>query len=1087
MSNMPRFNRVVRVAIPLLAVVLMTPCAVRAMPASPHAYRVTQPGGAVITVYIRGDEYFHWEEDEKGYTVLRDAAGTYVYATLDAQGNLAPTALKVGVDNPAAGGLQPGTLPPFEARNRTRAQAEALMRQQGGVAGESPPGVGTFKNVVILMRFANHLGRTLPSNPDIDILFNSPTPHALAPTGSVKGLYFENSYGLMTLNSTVFGWVDLPQTEQYYAAGNSGLGSNIWEAITDALEAADPLIDFSQFDDDLDGYVDTITFVHSGYAAEWGGTDADGTDFTNRIWSHRWAVFPEWVSDEGVKVFDYDINPGLWGTSGSAIGRIGVICHETGHFFGLPDLYDTDNNGPAGIGSWCMMSNSWGFTGDQLNPPHFSAWCKQFLGWVTPTVISASGTYSARRVEQFPDVYRINAGYSAGEYLLVENRQPYGFESTMPQGGLCVWHIDEAKGGNTEEGYPGQPGWPGNNRHYMVALLQADGFYDLEHGFTYGDSGDVYHAGGVSRIDGATIPNTHGYQGGTVVATNHRLHNISSSGTPMTFDFDSYAPASGACCNDLTGVCTDNEQSDACMQSGRTRFVEGGTCAGLFPPCMSSVPENDNCADAIPIFDGFTFFDTELASTDGPADCLNGDPRVGKQDLWYTYQATCSGLLLVSLCTATDYDSTLQIYDGMGCAPLGTQLGCSDDDCGIGGGPSELTRPVGQDQMVLIRVAGWQTERGAGFVQIECEAIGPPPTPTWDCVGGDLRYKFCSDGPSAGQACVDDEDCPQCIVCCVPCAARTRALSFRMTPPATATGGPGATAIKITMVDLQNPVPANDVCCPPPNFGSYESATCNAAGEAGGCARWVGPPYSYLEAQELPGFGNYRASRLQCTPYYDDWENEPNQAVNVVGAEILPSSTYAVQSYGTDCKGTEASCSNVSASVQMQTRRAGDIAPVFQDPAANRTQPNAIDIVGTVNNFKKLAGAPKHLEAQVQPNLPNLNRDVDALDIQAIVANQKLGAYPYNGPCACPSTVTCNAIACSGTTPCISGNLCLQTCSAGPRMGELCTSNKHCGMCVGGSRPGIPCDNSSQCDGGTCTTGTCATQGFCRDRCGRCN
>ncbi len=388
-------------------------------------------------------------------------------------------------------------------------------------------------------------------------------------------------------------------------------------------------------------------------------------------------------------------------------------------------------------------------------------------------------------------------------------------------------------------------------------------------------------------------------------------------------------------------------------------------------------------------------------------------------------------------------------------------LNATSQDC-TGNGIADECEPDCQPNGVAdtcdIASASSQDDNGNG-VPDECETP-PPPTPTWDCPGG------------LGQA---------------GCAARTRALTFRMVPPATATGASGSSAIQITMLDLQNPVPANDPCCPPPNFSEYESATCTAGGEMTSCARWVGPPYTYLEAQELPGNGNYRATRLQCTPYYDDWENEPNQTVNVVGAEILPSSTYAVRSYGSDCKGTEGTCTNVSADVTIMTRRAGDIATAFQDPTAVRTQPNAIDCVGAINNFKKISGAPKHLEAQVQPNLPNLNRDVDALDIQAVVANQKLAPYPFSGPCPCPSTVVCNATACSGTIPCSGTNICMQTCSAGPRMGELCTSNKHCGMCVGGSRPGIPCDNSSQCDGGTCTPGTCNTQGFCRDRCGRCN
>jgi len=406
---------------------------------------------------------------------------------------------------------------------------------------------GNKLNLMVPFKFADHINRPLPTTADLTSLMNNDT-------GSVRDFFLASSHNQLKLNTTVTPWVTLPFSEAWYADGSCGLSTLSHLMIQQALDALqDTGFNFSAFDANNDGYVDAIGFLHSGYGAEWGGTDGYGTSYTNRIWSHKWSLWSlpggQWTSVSGVNVYNYHISPSLWGTSGSAIGRIGVIAHETGHFFGLPDLYD--GAGGSGIGSYCLMANAWGFDGSQNFPPHMSAWSKIQLGWVTPTLITSSGTYKIRQGCNNTDVYQISTNFPPGEYLLIENRQKCSFDARIPGPGLAIYHIDESASFTTE-GYPGQPGWPNNGNHYRVALLQADGRYYLEKGQNRGDANDLFFSGtsGVNSIStsgtgvGAAYPNTKSYKGGIVQDTGISITSISTPSSEMSFvvNFDPIVP-----------------------------------------------------------------------------------------------------------------------------------------------------------------------------------------------------------------------------------------------------------------------------------------------------------------------------------------------------------------------------------------------------------------------------------------------------------------------------------------------------------------------------------------------------------------
>lgn len=407
----------------------------------------------------------------------------------------------------------------------------------------SPTGIR--KNLVVLMRFKDHQSRALPSRQDIDILFNGDAKACsdnfaiCGESGSVKSYWHKFSHGSLEIQSTITEWIDVPYTEAEAADGSWGTTTKIHQVIKKALDLADVQIDFSRFNElGNDQWIDAITFVHSGYAAE------HNISYKTRIWSHKWKLSGgAWTSKEGVKVLDYNINPGLWGTSGSSIGRIGVICHELGHFLGVYDLYDTQSysgqtsNG-NGIGLHGLMANSWGFDYSQKFPAHISPWTMIKLGFVTPT-IPHEGANTVQRIDLGgPNtIYKLGDGafgYPVGEYLLICYTKFMKYEKSTFQG-ILIYHIDENAGYN-EEGYPGQPSWPYNGKHYKVALLQADGLYELERGVDHGDAGDffkqdwsltpwgVYYKG--SRVAG--IPNTNTYQGGNIQHTHLTIQVMSA-------------------------------------------------------------------------------------------------------------------------------------------------------------------------------------------------------------------------------------------------------------------------------------------------------------------------------------------------------------------------------------------------------------------------------------------------------------------------------------------------------------------------------------------------------------------------------
>jgi M6 family metalloprotease-like protein len=301
------------------------------------------------------------------------------------------------------------------------------------------------------------------------------------PFGSMRDFYWENSYGAFEVIGDVVGWYRMPEDYVYYTCtfGEHGFGPypyNAQKLVEDAVNAADPYIDFTDYDRDGNGFVDALFVVHAGP-----GTEETGNPC--HIWSHRW-VTNGYIYLDGVKVYDYSMEPET--RIGGALVDIGVFCHEFGHVLGLPDLYDTDYSS-SGLGRWSLMAGgSWNNGGK--SPAHFDAWSKYRLGFSSVSQLSSNQTdVEILQAETSPLSYRVwNSGAGGSQYFLVENRQRIGFDSHLPGEGLLIYHVDESKSGNSQEWCPGA----GPYQHYKVALEQADGSFGLEACYGSGDNGN---------------------------------------------------------------------------------------------------------------------------------------------------------------------------------------------------------------------------------------------------------------------------------------------------------------------------------------------------------------------------------------------------------------------------------------------------------------------------------------------------------------------------------------------------------------------------------------------------------------------
>ena len=457
-----------------------------ARPARKGKIAFMQPDGSSFVGSITGDEFFRLKMTETGESIIRDEDGWWCYAAYDALGNKYSSGVKVGVNDiatktasrqiPYAQLIQRAAARRAEFDNELALKREKMRKSMTLTKAGAGP---VEKHGIIILAAYSDVAFTYSKQNFVDMMNQSGYSYNGA-TGSAKD-YFEAQFGNMyNFNFDVSDIDTLPNNRKYYGqnVGSDDNDARPQQMVSEACTLAEKSgVDFSRYDDDGDGYVDTVFVIFAGDdEADSGNEDC--------IWAHAWSLSKA-ITLSGKKIFSYacaselgrEVSFDRWGnyTPGEAyLAGIGTFCHEYSHTFGLADLYDTDysSNGH----SEALWSSTGLMDGGNMNnkgntPPNWNAIDRVQLG-VGNCIELTPGKYNIQPISENGDYYKLETG-TPGEYYLIECRDASNvWDSHTGGSGMLVYHIDRTS--SAINNYWAQNAPNVKPTHQCADLIEAD-------------------------------------------------------------------------------------------------------------------------------------------------------------------------------------------------------------------------------------------------------------------------------------------------------------------------------------------------------------------------------------------------------------------------------------------------------------------------------------------------------------------------------------------------------------------------------------------------------------------------------------
>lgn len=479
---------------------LLTCMSVMAVPAKPVPFTHEQSDGTTVTLVMRGGEFNHSLMTLDGLTVARAINGDYCYTAGGSLSDvLAHDAGQRSIEEQAF-------VVAYRDQMTLGAGSQRSPRRSDENASPQVPTTGSPRIPIILANYT-----------DIKFISSDPVAtfenHFNEKEYSCLHYFQSQSRRQLSPQFDILGPVNLPQTRAFY--GNNvyrygqELDTQLGTMIYDACTAIADSVDFSNYDNDGDGYVDVVVVLYAGV-----GEAQAYRSVPESVWPCQWDMQEaySWQCSvtgpfelNGVTIDKFAVFNELEGSNNTStsIDGVGTFCHEFGHCLGLPDFYPTNNSYAYGMSSWDIMDNGC-YLNNGHRPAGYTSYERHFMGWMDLIDAEQDTYYTLAPLNTDEGTaVKVTNDANADEYYLLEYRVKTGWDEYLPAEGIMILHVDYDERAWNEN-------TPNNiSSHQRMTLIPADN--KLTGGT---NKTDLWPQGGLDSLTNNSVPAATVYTGG---------------------------------------------------------------------------------------------------------------------------------------------------------------------------------------------------------------------------------------------------------------------------------------------------------------------------------------------------------------------------------------------------------------------------------------------------------------------------------------------------------------------------------------------------------------------------------------------